>query len=437
MSIIQQTEFKARRQQLMNQMGKNSIAILMAAPEVIRNGDSHYTYRQDSNFYYMTGYNEPDAAVVFIPGRKEGEFIFFNQPNNLDFEIWVGKRIGQEGACRHYGADEAHSIDTLDERMPELLSGKKSIYFAFGSCSELDKRMAGWLNKIRSTVRSGGSAPTEMIDIHAILHEMRLIKSKAEIESLRRAVEISSQAHIEGMKACQKLTHEYQVEAVIWNHLAMHGFRAWAYGPIVGVGKNACVLHYGRNDAPLELNELLLVDAGGEWENYSADLTRTYPTNGKYTAEQRSLYEVVLKSQKAAIDSIKPGSLWTTAQTIIIRVLTEGLVELGLLKGSVDTLIASKAYSQFYMHNSGHWLGLDTHDAGNYKINDEWRTLEPGMVLTVEPGLYVRPHPDVDKRWWNIGIRIEDNILVTESGHEILSQKLPKEVDEIEALMQG
>ncbi len=439
-NTITQSEFKARREKLMQQMSENSIAILTAAPEYERNHDASFAYRQNSSFQYLTGFNEPEAAAVFIPGRKvdgkNAEFIFFNQMNNIDLEIWIGKRIGQEGACKEYGADEAYPIEKLDEMMPKLMEGKDTLYFTFGACAELDKKVANWLGQIRRTVRSGTGAPENLIDINKIIFELRLIKSDAEIALMRHAAETSAQAHILGMEACRDAKHEYQVEAVMWNHLAMNGFRAWAYTPIVGGGANACVLHYIENDDALKDGELLLVDAGGEWECYSSDITRTYPVNGKYTPEQKSIYELVLKSQKAGIEALKPGIPWNTVQLIIVRILTEGLVELGILKGSVDALIKTEAYKQYYMHNSGHWLGLDTHDVGKYKINGQWRDLKAGMVITVEPGLYIKAGSDADPKWWNIGVRIEDDVVVTETGYDVLSKSLPKEVSDIEALMQ-
>lgn len=430
------SELIARRAALMQHMGKQSIAILWAAPELPRNADMFFPYRQESDFYYLTGFQEPHAAAVFIPGRQAGEFIFFNQPNDPDTEIWIGKRIGQSGACQNYGADEAYPIEKLNEMMPQLMAGKETVYYAFGVSNEQDKQLAGWLSQIRRAVRSGAKAPENIVNIHRLTHEMRLIKSDAEIQMLRHAAEISAQAHVLAMKACKTAQYEYEVEATLWHHLASQGFRAWAYSPIVGAGANACVLHYIDNMAPLVSGDLLLVDAGGEYGCYAADITRTYPIDGRFSPEQKSIYELVLRAQKAGIASIKPGALWCLAQENIIRVLIEGLVALGILKGSVNDLIAQEAHKPFYMHNSGHWLGLDTHDVGNYKINDQWRELKPGMVLTVEPGLYIRANtPQVDPRWWNIGVRIEDDVVVTVDGCDILSAGVPKEVNDIEALM--
>lgn len=435
MHFIKQSEFKARRTKLMQQMTSNSIAVLWAAPEYIRNGDSTYAFRQNSHFHYLTGYPEPMAAMILIPGRPEGEFIFFNEPNNPDYEIWVGKRIGQEGACQEYDANEAYPIEQMEEILSQLLEGKTRLYYPMGTCDEWDKQITQSLAKIRARVRSGAGCPNEITNINHLIDELRLIKSAAEIQTMRHIGELSAQAHIQGMLACKTAQHEYQVEAALWHHLAMHGCRQWAYTPISGIGKNACILHYIQNDALLVPGELLLVDAGGEWENYSSDITRTYPVNGKFSPEQKQVYEIVLRSQKAGIEAIKPGLPWNEMQQIIVRVLIQGLAELGILKGAIDGLIEKEAHKPFYMHNSGHWLGLDTHDVGTYKINQQWRPLQAGMVLTVEPGLYIKPAKNVDPRWWNIGIRIEDDIVVTDTGYEVLTSAAPKEIDEIEALM--
>lgn len=435
MHFIKQSEFKARRTKLMQQMTPNSIAVLWAAPEYLRNGDSTYAYRQNSHFHYLTGYPEPMAAMILIPGRPEGEFIFFNEPNNPDYEIWVGKRIGQEGACQEYDANEAHPIEKMSEILSQLLEGKTRLYYSVGISDEWDKQITQSLAKIRARVRSGVGCPQDITNIDHLIDELRLIKSASEIQTMRHIGELSAQAHIQGMLACKTAINEYQVEAALWHHLAMHGCRQWAYTPIVGIGKNACVLHYIQNDAPLVPGELLLVDAGGEWDNYSSDITRTYPINGKFSPEQRQVYEIVLRSQKAGIEAIKPGLPWNEIQKTIIRVLIQGLAELGILKGAIDGLIEKEAHKPFYMHNSGHWLGLDTHDVGTYKVDQQWRPLKAGMVLTVEPGLYIKPSKNVDPRWWNIGIRIEDDIVVTDTGYEVLTSAAPKEIDEIETLM--
>ncbi len=436
MSFISSAEFKKRREVLMQQMGKDSIAVIIAAPERHRSADSHYLYHQNTNFYYLTGFEEPYSAAVFIPGRKEGEFIFFNQTNQPELETWIGKRVGQEGACRDYGANEAHPIEKLDEFMPKLMEGKQKFYFAFGQCAELDKKANGWIKQLRQKVRSGVGGPEQIVNLNQLIHEMRLIKSEAEIQAMCHIGRLSAEAHAEAMKNCRKLKYEYQIEATMLHYLAMNGCREWAYNPIVGAGANACVLHYDKNNAPLKEGDLLLVDAGGECEYYVADITRTYPVSGRFSPEQKHIYELVLASQKAGIETIKANAPWNLTQQKILQVLTEGLIDLGILKGSLEACLEKEAYKPFYMHNSGHWLGIDVHDVGSYKIENAWRLLKPGMVLTVEPGLYIKGDIlGVDPRWWNIGVRIEDDILVTQEGREILTSAAPKEVADIEALM--
>lgn len=436
MAFITSAEFKQRRHTLMQQMGDRSIAIVIAAPERVRSADSHYPYHQNTNFHYLTGFDEPYAAAVFVPGRKEGEFIFFNQTNQPELEIWIGKRIGQEGAVRDYGADEAYPIEKLDEIMPELMKGKNTLYYSFGMCPKFDQQVSGWLNLLRRSVRAGVGVPEHIINLNHLLFEMRLIKSEAEINVMRHIGELSAQSHIVGIKACRKAQFEYQVEAEMWHYLAMNGCRNWAYNPIVGAGVHACVLHYNDNNKPLKKGDLLLVDAGGEWEGYAADITRTYPVNGQFSAEQKAIYELVLASQKVGIDAVQIGTPYNGMHLKVVRVLTEGLIDLGLLKGSVDECIEKETYKAFFMHNTGHWLGLDVHDVGAYKVNDAWRPLEAGMILTIEPGLYIKENtPNVDPRWWNIGIRIEDDVLVTNNGPEVLTKSVPKELGEIEALM--
>lgn len=436
MGFVKQAEYKSRRQKLMSQMGENSIAVIFAGKEYIRNQDSTYPYRPNSNFYYLSGFEEPEAVLVLIPGRKEGEYVFFNQANNIDLETWIGKRIGQEGVCENYGVDEAFPIEQLNDKMPELLTGKEALYFSFGFCHEQDKQVGDWLNQIRQRVRSGVPVPEKLVNVNALIHEMRVIKSDAEIDLMRHISKLSAKAHVEGMKACKTAKYEYQIESTMWHYLSMHGARFWAYSPIVAAGSNACVLHYVNNTAALNANDLLLVDAGGEYEYYASDITRTYPIGGKFSEEQRLLYELVLKSQKAGIDAVKPGAAWDAPEKAIVPVLTEGLLALGILKGSLNDLIKNNACKEFYMHRSGHFLGLDVHDAGSYTTHEKWRCLEQGMVLTIEPGLYIKANTNhVDSRWWNIGIRIEDDILVTKSGSEVLTAEVPKEIHEIEHLM--
>lgn len=433
--MITQQEYQTRRCKLAAKLPQGAMAIIPAAQEVLRNGDAHYRFRQDSDFYYLTGFNEPDAMLLIVAGEK-GESYLFNRPRNPAQEQWTGRRLGQEGACQTLGMTEAYSIDILDTRLPDLLAGKATIFYAIGRHPVYEKHILQALQHVKAQVRRGIKAPEALCDLEPILSEMRLFKSEAEIALMRRAAEISVTAHKRAMQACRPDVNESQLEAELLYEFAKGGCRSVAYDPIVGGGANACILHYTENNQPLRAGDLVLIDAGGEFENYAADITRTFPVNGRFSEEQRAIYELVLKAQKVGIACIKPGLIWNEVQQTMIHILTEGLCKLGLLQGNVDTLIAKEAFKPFYMHNSGHWLGLDVHDAGRYKINGEWRPLEAGMVLTVEPGLYISAGMDgVDPRWWNIGVRIEDDILVTQDGHENLTAGLPVDIAEIEALM--
>lgn len=435
--MISQAEYQDRRKKLAAQLPPDSVAIIPAAHELLRNGDAHYRFRQDSDFYYLTGYNEPDA-LLFVSSGAETESVLFNRPRNPAEEQWTGVRLGQDGAIKVLGMNRSFSIHTLSEELPNLLLGKTSVYYSLGRYSAIEKLILNSISSIKSMIRKGVKAPDTLCDLEPIVSEMRLIKSEAEIALMRQAASISVSAHKKAMRSCREMSYEYQLEAELIYEFSRHGCRSVAYDPIVGAGANACILHYTSNNKALNSGDLVLIDAGGEFENYAADITRTFPVNGQFTAEQKSIYQLVLKAQKAGIASIKPGVPWNLVQQIMVQVLTEGLFELGILKGDVDTLIKSEAYKPYYMHNSGHWLGLDVHDAGRYKINNEWRPLEAGMVLTVEPGLYLSQSIEgLDKRWWNIGVRIEDDVVVTQTGHEVLTKDLPVEIDEIEALMRG
>lgn len=433
--MIAQQEYKLRRKTLAAQLPIGSVAIIAAASETLRNGDAHYRFRQDSSFYYLTGFNEPDA-VLLISADKECHSILFNRCKNPAEEQWTGRRLGQQGAVEQLHMDLAFPIDAFHEELAGFLMGKDHVYLSFGQNPKIEQQVMQALTALKAQVRRGAKAPNNLCDLEPILGEMRLFKSPAEIEAMRQAAAISVAAHKRAMQACRSLRYEYELEAQLIYEFSRGGCRSVAYDPIVGAGQNACILHYTQNNQPLTPGDLVLIDAGGEYENYAADITRTFPVNGVFSKEQRAIYELVLKSQKAAIAAIKPGVLWNSMQSIIIRILTEGLCELGILSGAVDELIATEAYKPFYMHNSGHWLGLDVHDAGQYKINGAWRSLEAGMVLTVEPGLYIsKDIPGVDKRWWDIGVRIEDDVLVTSTGYDVLTAGLPVEVSEIEALM--
>lgn len=433
--MITQAEFLQRRQRIMHAIQPDSVVILPAAHEFKRNHDSDYLYRQNSDFYYLTGFREPEAVMVLAPGRKEGEYILFNRERNFDAEVWVGARSGQEGAREHYHADQAFPINSIDVKMLEILTGRRRIYYPVGQDSIIDQQMIEWINQLRRQIRSGTNAPNEFIDISQILHEMRLLKSPAEIELMRQAAQVSAAAHRRAMQVCKPGMMEYELQAELLFEFCRHDCYPSAYNSIVGGGANSCVLHYVDNNTKLKDGDLVLIDAGGEYQYYASDITRTFPVNGRFSPEQRAIYELVLQAQLATIARVKVGTPWNELQDIPRQIITEGLVELGLLKGNVKDLLETHAYQCFYMHNIGHWLGLDVHDVGNYRVNQQWRRLETGIVLTVEPGIYIRPDANVDKKWWNIGVRIEDDVLVTEQGHEVLSKDALKQIDEIERLM--
>lgn len=436
--MIKMSEYAKRRKNLMQKVGADGIIILPSSPELIRNGDAHYAYRQNSDFYYLTGFNEPEAVLVLAPKRKEGEYILFNRVRDRAHEIWDGPRAGQEGACKELLADQSFPISELPHLLPELLAGRDALHYPLGIDKTFDKTVMNAVNHLRSKVRAGLIAPMAFHDIAATLHEMRLFKSPAEVALMQKAVNITGEAHVRAMQRCQPGMFEYELEAEILHTFYRHGARNVAYNSIVGAGKNTCVLHYISNNQKIHASDLVLIDAGCEYENYASDITRTFPANGKFSGEQQAIYDLVLTSQQAAIKSIKPGASWTMAQNIIAKILTQGLLDLGILKGRLDDLLEKQAYFAFYMHRSGHWLGLDVHDVGRYRINDKWRSLQPGMALTVEPGLYISADTKgVPKRWHNIGVRIEDDVLVTQKGHDVLSRAIPKTVADIEAVMAG
>lgn len=429
-------EFKRRRNQLMRMMGPGSIAILPSAPVAIRNRDADYPYRPDSDFHYLTGFPEPEAVAVLIPGRKQAEYVLFCRERDLEKETWNGRRAGQEGACELYGADDSFPIGDLNDILPRMIEQSERVFYAMGCNHELDKQMSEWISTMRNQGRAGVHGPIEFVALDHYLHDMRLYKSRSEIKTMRTAAKISAKAHKRAMQFCRPGLKEWQVEAELVHECARHGGRFQAYTPIVGGGANGCILHYVENSAELKSGDLLLIDAGCEYDYYASDITRTFPVNGRFSPEQRALYELVLKSQAAAIEQVRPGNHWNEPNDAVVKVITKGLVELGILKGRVSTLIKKEAYKPYYMHRAGHWLGMDVHDVGDYKIDGKWRQLEPGMVLTVEPGLYIPAgSKGVAKKWWNIGIRIEDDVLVTKDGYDILSKDVPKSVEDIEALM--
>lgn len=435
MTITQQ-EFAARRKKLIEKLGPNAIAILVSAPEKVRTSDTDYPYRQDSDFYYLTGFTEPHSIAVFISGRKEGEFILFNRVRDATQETWHGRRAGQEGAVKNFGADQAFPMDAFKEKLPELLLGCEKIYYLVGRYPDFDRQLLENIDAIHRRVRMGLVAPREMINLEQILHRMRQIKSEGEIALMRKAAQISAQGHIRAMKICKPGLHEYALEAELMHEFYRNGSRSPAYTSIVCTGENTCILHYHENDAEIKSGDMILIDAGCEYQYYTSDVTRSFPANGTFSPEQKAIYEIVLAAQLAAIAEAKPGSNLDKVHNVALEIITKGLVDLGLLKGSVNELIASKAYMPFYMHRTGHWLGLDTHDVGRYKMGDMWCAFEPGMAHTVEPGIYIAANtPGVDPKWWNIGVRIEDDVVITKDGCEVLSKGVPKSIAEIEGLM--
>lgn len=435
---MNQREFKSRRQAFMEQIGKGNIALIASASHQTRNCDVKFPFRQDSDFYYLTGFNEADSLAVFIPGRELGEYILFCREFDQKKTLWEGANAGLEGATEDYEADDSFPIDDIGDILPCMLENKSKVFYPMGRDSRLDHQILEWINNLRKQSRNGIHAPGELVSLEHILHEMRLLKSDVELRLMREATDISCKAHIRAMKACKAGMYEYQLEAEIIHEFMQYGLRAVAYPSIVAGGRNACVLHYVDNKDVLVNGELLLVDAGVECGHYASDITRTFPVSGQFSPEQKQLYQLVLDAQYASIEQIKPDMPWNKAHNVSIEVITRGLVELGLLEGQVSELIEEEKYKQFYMHRIGHWLGMDVHDVGDYKLEGEWRLLEPGMVLTIEPGLYIPEYCEtVDEKWRGIGIRIEDDILVTENGHEVLTHALPKEIDDIENLMQA
>jgi len=420
----------------MGMMEPNSIAIIPSAREQLRSRDTEFYFRQDSDFYYLSGFAEPDAVLVLIPGRRHGQFVMFCREKDPGMELWNGYRAGPEGACTEYGADDAFPIGDIDDILPGLIEGRERVYYSMGRSAGFDRQIMGWVNSIRSKEAAGAVPPGEFNDLNHMLHDMRLAKSAAELRLLRRAADITARAHRRAMRHCRPGMYEYQLEAELQHEFLTSGARHPAYLSIVGSGVNACTLHYVANSAKMRDGDLVLVDAGCELDYYAADVTRTFPVNGRFSPAQRALYELVLRAQEAAIAEIRPGNHWNQPHDASVRVITAGLVQLGLLRGKVANLVKRKAYRDFYMHRVGHWLGLDVHDVGDYRVGGEWRLLEPGMVMTVEPGIYVAPHNrKVAAKWRGIGIRIEDDVVVTRDGCEVLTGKAPKTVEEIEALM--
>ncbi len=431
--MIELSTYQQRRHRLAEQM-QAGVAVIPTAPERSRNRDSQYPYRFDSYFHYLTGFAEPDAVLVLVAGETPGSILFCRE-KNAEREVWDGFRYGPEAARDAFGFDEAHPIARLDEMMPRLLADQPSLFFHLGADSAWDARAVGWLNAVRAEVRNGIVAPAAIRDVRVLLDEMRLIKDVAEIATMRRAAEISAMAHRRAMRHARPGRHEYEIEAELLHEFRRQGAQAPAYSSIVAGGGNACVLHYVSNGGMLRDGDLLLIDAGCELDGYAADITRTFPVNGRYSAAQKDVYEVVLAAQAAAIGAVAPGASWEDPHRAALKVLVQGMIDLGLCTGSVDGVLESGDYKRFYMHKTGHWLGMDVHDVGDYKRGGEWRKLEAGMVLTVEPGCYIRPAGDVPEQFWNIGIRIEDDVAVTGQGCEVLTAAAPKTVRDVEAAM--
>src|SRR5258706_1891334 len=412
----------------------NGGAVLPTAPERSRNADSHYDYRWDSGFYYLTGFREPEAVLVMVLGEKSRSILFCRE-KNLEREIWDGFRYGPALARDSFGFDEAHAYSELDTRMPELLADREIVHTPVGSDPAWDLRVAGWLNAVRAKVRSGVSAPDQIRDVRAAVNDMRLFKDENELAVMRRAAAISSAAHVRAMRAAAPGKREYEIEAELIHEFCRNGARAPAYGSIVASGANACVLHYRENSAELRKGELMLIDAGCELHSYASDITRTFPVGARFSAVQRDVYELVLAAQEAAIKAVRPGADFIDQHDAATRVLVQGLIDFKLCKGSVEKVLEDGSYKQFYMHRTGHWLGLDVHDAGDYMQKGKWRKLKAGMVLTVEPGCYIRPAENVPKAFWNIGVRIEDDVLVTAKGREVLTADCPKRVKDVEEVV--
>ncbi len=427
-------EFRARRDQLIQQMGEG-VAIIPTAPETIRNRDSHYPYRFDSYFYYLTGFKEPEA-VLFVMAGKSPKTILFCRNKDIEREIWDGFRFGPDAAKELFGFDEAYSIQQLDEIAPKLLANQDALFYSLGADAAWDNKVTAWLNHLRTQARTGISAPDQVLDVRKLLDEMRLIKSPFEIDLMHRSANIAAAAHQRAMQFTKPGMMEYEVEAEFLHEFYRRGAQAPAYTSIVAGGANACTLHYNANNTQLHDGDLLLIDAGCELDGYASDITRTFPVNGKFSPAQKDLYQLVLVAQAAAIEKVAPGQHWNAPHEAALKVLAQGFIDLGLCQGTVDAVIESGSYRQFYMHRTGHWLGLDVHDAGEYKDKqDAWRVLKSGMALTIEPGCYVRPADKVPEHFWNIGIRIEDDAIVTPAGCEIITKAAPKTISEIEDLM--
>ncbi|MCH8477523.1 MAG: aminopeptidase P N-terminal domain-containing protein [Wenzhouxiangella sp.] len=431
--MIRAEEFARRRVRLMEEAGEQAMVVLAAAPEAIRNGDSHYPYRQDSDFFYLTGFAEPDAVLVLLPGREKAQQLMFCRERNPERERWDGPRLGLEGAREQLGMDDAFPIEDLDEILPGLMEGCERIYHLVGKDLQLDQRIIGWRNRLRAA-HKGERGPGELVSLEHLLHEQRLIKSRDELRCMNKAARISAPAMTRAMRRCQAGASEADLMAELLHEYPRHSCQP-AYQPIVAGGYNALVLHYIANNRALPDDGLVLIDAGCEFQGYAADISRTFPVSGRFSPAQRELYDLVLAAQNAAIDQVRPGRPFEAYHEAAVRTLTAGLIELGLLSGDLDQLIENQTYRRFYMHKTGHWLGLDVHDVGDYRLEGQSRVLEKNMVVTVEPGLYIGHEDDIPEQWRGIGIRIEDDIRVTGDEPENLTRSVPRLADEIEAVM--
>jgi Xaa-Pro aminopeptidase len=430
--------FSERRDLLADKVLEDSAIIVSAASVKSRISDTEYSYRQDSNFYYLSGYEEPESLILIRPNQDKERFIIFCRDRDPLREQWDGFRTGQEGVIQDYGADAAYSINSIDEIMPKLLEGAKNIYFSMSAPCGVDAKISSWVEDIRKNTRSGAEPPQNLLSLDSILHEMRLIKESDEMDLMKQAANITTEAHIRAMQSVRPGMYEYQLEAEYLYAFNKNGARSPAYNSIVGGGNNSCILHYVENNAELKDGDLVLVDAGCEYQYYASDVTRTFPVNGKFSPEQREIYSIVLEAHKQSMEQAKPGNKWNLMHEKSVEVIVEGLLSIGLLQGSRDEIIDKGEYSKFYMHRIGHWLGMDVHDVGSYKQDGDWRPLEEGMVMTVEPGIYILDSMEgVDDKWKGIGVRIEDDIAITDSGFEILTPDVPRTIEEVEQTVQG
>ncbi|MCX7544872.1 aminopeptidase P N-terminal domain-containing protein [Marinicella gelatinilytica] len=432
--MIKTEEFKKRRQQLMKRVGEDAVIILKSRDDMLRNGDAQYRYRQDSDFYYLTGFNEPDALLVLLTGDKSHSEILFCREKDPDKMIWDGPMVGTEDAMSAFGFDQAFDVKEADQRIPLLMQDRERLVFKLGEHEQFDHKISGWVRNIEQRKGQKSRAPEEFVSINPMLHDMRVYKSPAEIQCLKKSVDIAVKAHERMMRFCQPGLCEYDLQAEYMHELTRQQSEP-SYLPIIGGGANACILHYINNNQQLKDGDLVLIDAGAEYDYYASDITRTFPVNGRFSARQRDLYEVVLQAQKDAIATVKPGNPWNQPHEAAVKTLSQGLLDLGILRGTLQQVLEEKLYRQYYMHMTGHWLGLDVHDCGDYQVDDLWIELEKDMVLTIEPALYIGPDSDAPEVWRGMGIRIEDDILVTAKGHQVLSSGIVKEIDDIEHIM--